>query len=423
MIGIFPYSDIEKVFTRAQEILEVSKTTLNGKVGWHQHLYKDRIGDTATAQALLLANILGVSIDDRSFQVLKENFIAVNEESGGWSFLTNGNEITTPATAIVIKSLISNDFNDDIVWKGINWLLSAQNEDGGWGLQSNSESCLYSTYIVISTLKEKEIEFNLTNELCSKVKSWIIEKQNEDGGWGNLKSNPIETAFALLCLKTLEFNNEQLLKRGVKYLYKNWNSKNMWENTKDTFDFEVEDSTNNLRRLKFKFYVTPWVIKALLLNNETIENNKIERSLKWILRKTKNEDFKCDIVEEKGYFWAFYDSITVLYLFKQVFKEQKFDKIISFHKIQFTLNRNDYFSAIIATLLICIPAFFLGILFSNYVLNIPKLVSKHIDVSFVYIFCAIYITAGGILMRYEKIKFETFISLVILPVIFGLVGL
>ena len=81
----------------------------------------------------------------------------------------------------------------------LNYLLSIQNADGGWGLSEVEESNVYMTAMVSITLKQ----FSQTPQLAAsidKAANYLITKQNADGGFGSDPSALHETALAYIAL-------------------------------------------------------------------------------------------------------------------------------------------------------------------------------------------------------------------------------
>ena len=81
----------------------------------------------------------------------------------------------------------------------LNYLLSTQNADGGWGFSEGEESNVYATAVVSIILKQ----FSQTPQLAAsinKAADYLIAKQNADGGFGSNPSAVNETALAYIAL-------------------------------------------------------------------------------------------------------------------------------------------------------------------------------------------------------------------------------
>jgi hypothetical protein len=81
----------------------------------------------------------------------------------------------------------------------LNYLLSTQNQDGGWGRSEVEESNVYMTSVISIILKQ----FSRTAQLASsidKAANFLITKQNANGGFGSSPSAVHETALAYIAL-------------------------------------------------------------------------------------------------------------------------------------------------------------------------------------------------------------------------------
>ena len=147
-----------------------------------------------------------------------------------------------PPTADVTARCISfltqiGTSNNHPISRGLEFLKRNQEEDGSWYGRWGT-NYIYGTWSVLSAL-------NVANESMSapyvqKAVNWLLSRQQEDGGWGEdcasywdhrkntVKSSiPSQTAWALLALMAAgEIKNEAVL-RGVNYLTENtdWSDK------------------------------------------------------------------------------------------------------------------------------------------------------------------------------------------------------
>ncbi len=98
----------------------------------------------------------------------------------------------------------------------LNYILSIQNADGGWGLSEVAESNVYMTATVSITLKQ----FSQTPQLAAsidKAANYLIAKQNVDGGFGSNPSALHETALVYIALIDNTKDNT-VLDNARKYL-------------------------------------------------------------------------------------------------------------------------------------------------------------------------------------------------------------
>jgi squalene cyclase len=158
---------------------------------------------------------------------------AQNPDSG-WG-LTENYTSGTWETALAVKALSKKYYWTPEIVNGLNWLLYYQNPDDGWGI---NESDPYITSVVIDTFLSagvstaqpqlqdasnwlKNQSLNRTSDVAMRLLTldemglldsdtkeagvqWLLDNQNEDGGWGSSKNHtsaPYNTALAIKALK------------------------------------------------------------------------------------------------------------------------------------------------------------------------------------------------------------------------------
>ena len=92
------------------------------------------------------------------------------------------------------------EFDVAFVTKDINIcidnLLSLQNPDGGWGDHKNDLSTMFRTALVSTFLIRQDISNNDTIKVAiKKACTWILGAQNDDGGFGNIKSENMSNSI------------------------------------------------------------------------------------------------------------------------------------------------------------------------------------------------------------------------------------
>jgi squalene-hopene/tetraprenyl-beta-curcumene cyclase len=106
---------------------------------------------------------------------------------------------------------------------------------GRWGV-----NYIYGTWSVLSGLTA--IGEEVTQPYIQKAASWLISKQNNDGGWGEScasyndpslagigESTPSQTAWALLALMAAGEVSAPAVQNGVQYLLKNQKDDGTWD--------------------------------------------------------------------------------------------------------------------------------------------------------------------------------------------------
>jgi len=104
----------------------------------------------------------------------------------------------------------------ELVSNGIKYLLEEQAPQGFWKSRWYYGS-YYGTYICLRLFQATKT----ASSAAGKALDWLLNTQNEDGGWGNTPgiSTPLCTAFALLCFSTHpETMHAPIVAKGTEYL-------------------------------------------------------------------------------------------------------------------------------------------------------------------------------------------------------------
>jgi hypothetical protein len=144
-------------------------------------------------------------------------------EDGGWGLMTSN----PPSTSFVSMVLAEDGQYIDLIRRGIHYLASSQNRSGdpdrgGWAMLSGLRSSINVTCIVGSTLyaMEEYIGPNLLRmEHLDPVRSFLLNSQNTDGGWGSVASDPSaarSTAHAVYFL-ACAYHNDQDIQHAMHF--------------------------------------------------------------------------------------------------------------------------------------------------------------------------------------------------------------
>jgi hypothetical protein len=98
----------------------------------------------------------------------------------------------------------------------VRFLLSNQNQDGGWGYAPQQSSAVEPTSAVLLALREDPS----CTQSCHRAIDWLQGAQHDDGGWGfnsRDKESGWQTAWAVLVLTQIG-EGKDALKHGIKWL-------------------------------------------------------------------------------------------------------------------------------------------------------------------------------------------------------------
>ncbi len=98
------------------------------------------------------------------------SLLAQRNEQGHWEGELSTSALST-ANAIVALSCVDKKHHSDLIQKGIDWLQSNQNEDGGWGDTTKSFSNVSTTLLCWSALKK----LSPSNPAIPEAEHWIID--------------------------------------------------------------------------------------------------------------------------------------------------------------------------------------------------------------------------------------------------------
>ena len=143
------------------------------------------------------------------------------------------------ARCISMLSQINKNKYKKTIQKGVNFLKNEQEENGSWFGRWGT-NYIYGTWSVLNALKSSGEDMN--SNYIKKAITWIKKKQNSDGGWGedcatywkenqnmhSIESMPSQTSWAILSLLTTEKIDDNSVIKGVKFLKKTFNKKDLW---------------------------------------------------------------------------------------------------------------------------------------------------------------------------------------------------
>lgn len=331
---------VEKVIIKA--FGNIKSYYRDGQNGWHQFLGSNKVGNIATAQALLCYDYHNKEFLNKSkaLQTIIKNQFTSPEKAidGGWAYATNGSFL--PSTEPTCWSLLAILDNSDsgAINKGINWLLgnhpNSEIEDLGWGSTKIDKPRVYSTALAIRVLNRAN---NTDNQQFIKAKSWLLSAKNKDGGWGEtigLPSSIVHTAHALIALHQCNISSE-ILEKGCNWLLNQIISDEFWENQANKEQIEYIDITHPLestptkQRIVYVHFPVPWAISSLISCNMT---NQIQvfKGINWIIENCPNgywESFEKNT--GKTTMWSVHDLLMALKDLKSIFPHwESISKII-----------------------------------------------------------------------------------------------
>jgi len=176
---------------------------------------------------------------------LNDFFAQQINPNGGFGYQAGyASDILT--SALVLRALTASGYKDPgdnpdaTVIAILNYLLTSTNADGAWGYRRGDESALYPTLIVLEALLPYK-SFTLGRPggdiiIATKIElalSWVLNKQQADGGFGSGSSNITLSALTyhiLLQYEAYPVDNE----RAISYLLNSQEADGSW-NAQDPY--------------------------------------------------------------------------------------------------------------------------------------------------------------------------------------------
>ncbi len=138
----------------------------------------------------------------------------------------------TPQTSEVLRS-------------GLDYVLNEQMTDGSWFGRWGA-NYIYGTWSALSALDA--LRFPHTHVAVRRAVNWLVETQNQDGGWGedldsyrldycgyaHASSTASQTAWALLGLMAAGQHEHRAVARGVTHLLGRQNATGLWDEARFT---------------------------------------------------------------------------------------------------------------------------------------------------------------------------------------------
>lgn len=150
------------------------------------------------------------------YSELLDELIAKQNNDGGWGMdaVFGSNPLDT---SLVLMALSTIDYSDQgVLDAAVSYLKQARNSDNGWG-STKGISDIRTTTDVLTAF----IAYNQTYSLESYIQdgaSWLYNRQNPDGGFGNSPSTIYDTAMSLLLLKSIGNSPDDVVTNALTYL-------------------------------------------------------------------------------------------------------------------------------------------------------------------------------------------------------------
>jgi squalene-hopene/tetraprenyl-beta-curcumene cyclase len=141
------------------------------------------------------------------------------------------------AHVLEMLAMLGHDDRDPYVASGLQYLRETQKPAGSW-FGRWGVNHIYGTWCVVSALAQ----LNLGHDMIARAVQWMISKQNADGGWGESchsyvdesfagigTSTASQTAWAVMTLQWAGKGNYPAAQRGLDFLRSTQRSDGTWD--------------------------------------------------------------------------------------------------------------------------------------------------------------------------------------------------
>jgi hypothetical protein len=323
---------IERAVEGSLRYLDGHLSVEDDRWGWNLYMDGSSIGLLSTAEGILChvhASATGEFVNRPA-----ETLGAMQNADGGWQVRrslvgAHSNLSLTESTSACLWALHGSGrtASDPVVSKGVAWLERVQQADGGWPSSGRAlvgqepESLTFPTTCAVRALAR----FGRTDAVAKGV-AWLRSAQQTDGGWaavggsnrrermdGRHVSSPAYAAYAIVALLGAGLTaSDGAVERACKYLTVAFDRdrEEPWESTSYSAPIDPETSA----RLDFRHFGTPWALAALCQAGYDLSDPIILLGLDRLLHLQETDgSWRCNQAPAgSSVMWATHDALYAL---------------------------------------------------------------------------------------------------------------
>lgn len=335
--------NIDNIISACTKTLNDNQRHIGSDVGWHQHLGSHKVGIVATAMALLYYREIDKECPEKeaSLEFLRQK----KNNDGGWPYISNTNgKSNVESTCWALCALHQYDaqlYREEIDG-GISWLLSQYEQhedmDSGWPFMRESLPKIYLTAFVLRTFKRLGKDCGQEYE---SAKKWLIDAQNDDGGWGELPERGSSIFFTCYCILTLmecgKSKDDIMIMNAFRWLERKISHIDMYDSSLICYLEFIEKGIGNERaRIPFFHYVLPYVVMTYIKLGK--KNLVVFEAMKVLIERSSYGSIEHPMLENSKItpIWALFDAVSALQSFKDSVEQwdKKYEFIVFLDKIR-----------------------------------------------------------------------------------------
>lgn len=261
--------NIAPVLEEKLQELYNQKVIKNNQEGWYRDLSSTTmIGIVATAQVLIC--LKSGEFDASQLRKSTSTLASFARHDGSFPFISNVNTTgVVDATAWACLALITCktylDSYETVVKGALDWLLEAQNPDGGWGIIKNSPSRVVSTTIAVRVMIAIQSTDNDISDSISKGLKYISANQLPSGAWGDVAGREClgATAYSLILMSETNQKQSNVTTKAVNFVISRLDHKLLWDNCLNREDVQIVEAEQH-KRLNFIYPLSHLFIRGIL---------------------------------------------------------------------------------------------------------------------------------------------------------------
>ena len=278
------------------------------KTGYDHFLCYPRIGVLGSAIGLLILSKKD-EFSELKHDVLK-TLLSAQRNDGGWGIRSLDNtESILESTCYSLQAISIFEKSSDAKERAIKWLRNNRLEDYSWGTNKSApHGKVTSTCLALLTQRIIGEE----NDLWGS-EEWLLQAQNPDGGWGFVKnsgtSNITATSLAILTLCQSNLKENVNLKKALLWLESAVNNSEITE--------ETEISYIGNKRFEFNYATAIYALSALITASgaNVIKPRVLLNHISEIVSKRKGNGFWEHKTSPSLFpIWYTYNILSFLYL-------------------------------------------------------------------------------------------------------------
>lgn len=298
--------DLYRCIDRSLDLFDRTYSSAGpGIGGWYHRLDSKVPGPSATAVAIhsyLLVNKLPARITE-ALAFLKSRQVTSADKliSGGWSVNTSAGRPVLEATSLVVRLLgfghlmVGSNAPDAV--SGYQWIVTNQNEDGGWGSFAGQPSRVWLTAMAIRSLAE----INLNDAAVASGVEWLLRSRDpKTDAWGEQPQGPAtvtHTSFVLTCLVESQIGGQRpyvsdAIRKGFGWLQANANTTGLYDDSAriESYNVSYSDGSHTVTWQNAVWHPSlPYTLSALLRHPDGGEPRLIGAALNRIMT-SQSED-------------------------------------------------------------------------------------------------------------------------------------